>query len=271
MTKIGRFNLNEITFNRVCSAIKTRLLDIPHSIDWQFNQIAYENRSKIKSYKNIHQGKRCFIVANGPSLAKTNLDLLTNEYTFGMNRIYLYSPKSTFRPSYYVAVNELVLEQFYNEIIALAMPKFLNWNQRKNFKQHHGEIIYLKPKNVLSDSFQTDLTKPMVFGATVTFVTLQLAYYLGFKKVVLVGLDHDYAETGTPNKTEIRMYEEDKSHFHPNYFPKGIKWQLPDLKRSELEYEVARNLFSEDNREIVDATIEGKCSIFPKVNYESLF
>ncbi len=271
MTKFGRVDLEEITINRIYAAVKTRFLDIPHSLYWQYSRTAKTNRLRIRSYKNIHRGKRCFIIANGPSLAKTNLDLLTDEVTFGMNRIYLNFPESAFRPNYYVAVNGLVLDQFSEDISNLPMPKFLNWNQRKHFEKYRGEIIYLKPRNVLSDFFQTDLTKPMVFGATVTFVALQLAYTMGFKKVVLVGLDHDYAETGTPNKTEIRMYEEDKSHFHPNYFPKGIKWQLPDLIRSEIEFEIARKLFYDDNREIVDATIGGKCTVFEKVNYESLF
>ena len=60
---------------------------------------------------------RCFILGNGPSLKKTNLALLENEYTFGLNRIYLLFDQLGFSTTYYVAVNHLVIEQCANEII----------------------------------------------------------------------------------------------------------------------------------------------------------
>ena len=47
------------------------------------------NNSVFESYKDIHKGKRVFLIANGPSLADTNLDFLENEISFAMNRISL--------------------------------------------------------------------------------------------------------------------------------------------------------------------------------------
>ncbi|OGN75996.1 MAG: hypothetical protein A2X25_02195 [Chloroflexi bacterium GWB2_49_20] len=225
----------------------------------------------MSKYEGIHKGKRCFIVANGPSLNKMDLDLLKNEITFGLNRIYLNFDKSRFRPTYFVAVNELVLEQFARDISNLNMPKFINWNQRSYFPTRDPEIIYLKPKFVLNDVFECDLTRPFVFGGTVTFVTLQLAFYMGFHDVIIIGLDHSFVEKGIPNEKEIRSVEKDSSHFHPNYFPKGVKWQLPDLLRSELDYSIARSFYEKEGREILDATIGGKCKVFKKVDYDSLF
>lgn len=252
-------------------AARARLLEIPHSISWKFSTDAQSNKTRIQQFQNIHVNERCFIVANGPSLNKTDLSLLENEISFGVNRIYLNFSNSSFRPAYYVAVNELVLQQFSNEISIQPMPKFINWNQRAFFESSGNNLTYLKSKLVFSDFFQKDLTRPMVFGATVTFVALQLAFYMGFKKVILVGLDHDYAEKGTPNTTEFRKTDQDLSHFNNQYFPKGTKWQLPDLTRSDFDYTLARKIFEQDGREIVDATIGGKCEIFPKVDYESLF
>ena len=37
----------------------------------------------LKQYKNKYDGKRCFIVATGPSLTVEDLSLLKNEITFG--------------------------------------------------------------------------------------------------------------------------------------------------------------------------------------------
>ena len=104
-----------------------------------------------------------------------------------------------------------------------------------------------------------------------TYASIQLAYYMGFKEVVLIGLDHNYAEKGIPNKVEVRTSERDESHFHPNYFPKGVKWQLPDLLRNEVAYQMAKEAFIQDGRKILDATPEGKCPIFDRIDYLTLF
>lgn len=271
MSILGRYNLFEISLNRIFSAMKIRINEIPHTLAWKFSHTARENREYLKRFKGMHNGERCFIVANGPSLIRTNLDLLADEFTFGMNRIYLNFEKSSFRPTYFVTANELILEQFSNEISKLSMPKFLNWNRRFYYGLPSPDVVFFKSKMVLNDFFQYDLMHPLVVGASVTFVALQLAYYMGFQKVVLIGLDHNYADKGIPNKTERRTSERDESHFHAQYFPKGIKWQLPDLQRSEIDFEIARKSFERDGREILDATIGGKCQIFKKIDYLSLF
>lgn len=271
MNRFGRFNLSEISLTRLFSALKVRVNEIPHTFAWEFFHLARKNKECIQGFKDIHAGKRCFIVANGPSLLKTNLDFLANEFTFGMNRIYLNFERSSFRPTYLVTVNELILEQCANEIAQLDMPKFLNWNRRSYYGNLDSKTFFLKSKMTISDSFQYDLTRPMVVGATVTFVTLQLAYYMGFKKAILIGLDHNYTDKGIPSKTETRTSEQDESHFHAQYFPKGFKWQLPDLLRSEIEFEIARKSFEANKREVLDATIGGKCQVFEKVDYLSLF
>ncbi|MHC4307673.1 MAG: hypothetical protein ACYSR7_03510 [Planctomycetota bacterium] len=63
---------------------------------------------------------------------------------------------------------------------------------------------------------------------------------------------------------------EDPNHFDPNYFGKGFKWQLPDLKMAEQAYELARRAFEDDGRRIVDAAVGGKLQIFPKVEYKKI-
>jgi hypothetical protein len=269
MPKIGRYDLSEISTTRLASALKMRMREVPHALTWAFSSEARANRQRLMGFQNLHQGERCFIVANGPSLKVTNLELLQNEFSFGLNRIYLYFDQISFRPTYYATVNELILEQFPDEIAGLGMPKFLNWNRRSCFDLP-GNANFLKSRLVIHDFFQTDITKPLVVGATVTFVALQLAYYMGFKEVILVGLDHSYVEKGLPSGTETRTAEQDQSHFHPNYFPKGSRWQLPDLLRSEIDFSLARHAFEADGRRIFDATIGGKCEIFEKIDFSSI-
>jgi hypothetical protein len=268
--RLGRYRLSEVSFDRIRSAARTRIAELPHSLAWDLLSMAQENKQRVRHFSGKHNGERCFIVANGPSLTKTNLDLLAGEVTFGLNRIYLRFEQGKFRPTYFVAVNELILEQFASEIATLQIPKFLNWNRRSYFKGQDPDLLYLKSRMVIRDSFQYDLTRPLVVGATVTFVALQLAYYMGFRQVILVGLDHNYVDKGIPSNTELRTAAQDESHFHPNYFPRGSRWQLPDLLRAEIDFELARRAFAKDGREILDATIGGKCQVFPKVEFQSV-
>lgn len=266
-----RFKLSEVTFRRLYEAGMRRLHEMPHKNAWnRMDGLSRRNREKIESFRDRHKDERCFIVANGPSLSKMDLSPLKGEVTIGMNRIYILFEQWGFNTTYLACINELVLEQFSEDIEQLTIPKFLNWNRRDYFTEDTN-TIFLKLGLGLNDTFGQDLTKEISSGGTVTFACLQLAYYMGFKEVVLVGLDHNFVEKGRPNKTELRVAEKDESHCHPNYFPKGVKWQLPDLMRSEQAYSLAKDMFERDGRRIVDATVGGKCEIFDKVKFDSFF
>lgn len=270
---MNRFNLREMSLKRIYSGISRRIKDIPDSIAWDlaFHETKL-NKEKLLSYKDIHKGQRCFIIANGPSLKLLDLSKLNNEYTIGMNRIYLLFDSIQFFTTYYCAINNLVIQQFKKDISNLPMPRFLNWSERQLFNgDQSGNIQFLKITNSLEDSFIPNLLRPISSGGTVTFVALELAFFMGFSEVIIIGLDHNFQNQGEPNKVEVRKDTIDENHFSPNYFPQGIKWMLPDLKRSELAYSLANEAFIKNGRRIFDATIGGKCNIFPKVKFDSLF
>ena len=84
-----------------------------------------------------------------------------------------------------------------------------------------------------------------------TYVAMQLAYFMGFEEVVLVGVDHSFATKG-PAHEVVTSTGADPNHFDPTYFGKGFRWQLPDLETSELAYGLARQVFEADGRRIVD-------------------
>lgn len=231
------------------------------------------NSDKLLSgYMNAHQEKRCVIIGNGPSLKKMDLSFLRNEITFGLNRIYLGFEKWNFMPTYYVSVNQLVIEQNMKEILEVPVPKFLALNNLDGVSDTSG-IILLKTTGLPSDSvppFSVDPRSCIWEGFTVTFVAMQLAWYMGFSEVVLIGVDHHFVTTGPANK-EILSEGEDKNHFDPGYFGKGVRWHLPDLVNSEVAYRIAKIAFEADGRRIVDATVDGKLTIFPKADYRQLF
>jgi len=217
--------------------------------------------------KDKHQGERCFIIGNGPSLKNTDLSLLKDEVTFGMNRIYLLFDRVGFVTTYYVSVNDLVIEQSAHDIVSLPCPKFISWRTR-DLIDFTDDMMFLHSRG--EPMFYTDITKGMWEGATVTYVAMQIAYYLGFREVILIGVDHSFATQGEPHAAVVSQGE-DPNHFDPQYFGKGFRWNLPDLERSELAYRVAKYQFERDGREIIDATVGGKLQVFRKVDYQTLF
>ena len=240
-----------------------------HQVAGMFSPRLRSDRERLKTFRGRHQGERCFIIGNGPSLKKTVLSLLRNEITFGMNRIYLMFEELGFPTTYFFAVNTLVIEQCASEIQALSIPKFLTWRSRQWVSGDSGSLFvdtdYRGP-----ESFSVDLAGRVFEGGTVTYVALQAAYWMGFQEVILVGVDHSYSTKGPPNATVVSE-SEDPNHFHPKYFGRGFRWQLPDLEASERSFRLARDAFEADGRKVVDATVGGLLNVFPKVDYKSLF
>jgi len=231
------------------------------------SEILDRSRVKLAKFQNIHKGRRCVIIGNGPSLNKMDLSFLKDEITFGMNRIYLLSDKWNFTPTYYVSVNPLVLEQSAEDIIKIPSPKFLSHAGIPYFKDT-DDLIFFDSKSEWY--FSKDACEGISEGWTVTYVAMQLAYYMGFSEVILIGVDHHFVTQGVPNK-EVVSQGADPNHFHPGYFGKGTRWHLPDLERSEGSYRKAQEAFATDGRRILDATVGGKLTIFPKVDYQQVF
>lgn len=223
----------------------------------------------LRSYRNLHAGERCFILGNGPSLRDTDLSLLRDEITFGMNRIYLLFLEMGYQTTYYLAINTLVVEQSGMDIESLSMPKFITWRAR-NWVELGENSAFIDSDFTPPASFATDCTGRIFEGSTVTYVAMQLAFYMGFQKVILVGVDHSFHTKGPPNAV-VAAGEVDSDHFSPDYFSKGYRWQLPDLEASEEAYKLAKITFEKSGRQILDATIGGKLTIFPKVDYQGLF
>ena len=227
-----------------------------------------ESIRRLGKLKDSHKGERCFVLGNGPSLKHTDLSKLKGEFCIGFNRIFLAADELGFTPSILVAINDLVVEQSTVEFKALQMPKFFSWRARKWLSlDEHTHFLYT---SYTSPRFSTDVRGRVWEGATVTNVGLQLAYHMGFKQVILIGVDHSFADKGKPNTTVVSQGD-DPNHFSTAYFGKGFRWQLPDLETSELGYRLARKAYEADDREVLDATIGGKLQIFKKADYDSLF
>jgi len=220
---------------------------------------------RLEGFRDIHRGEDCFLIGNGPSLNKMELSLLNDYHTIGLNKIFLLFEKTNLNIEYHVCVNRFVLEQCRNEFLEMQCPSFISYKHGKKLFGHSEKIFFLGDIHSKWTFFE-DITRGISQGSTVTYAALQVAFYLGFSRVFLIGVDHSFAQKGTPHKVET-LKGDDISHFDPNYF-KGMKWQLPDLEGSEKAYSLAKMSFEKHNRSVFDATVGGKLNIFPKISFD---
>jgi hypothetical protein len=207
-------------------------------------------RARLAALRDRHRGETCVILGNGPSIKELDLQQLDGVATFCLNRGYLLWEGSGRTPSFYVAVNDLVIEQFHSEIAVLPCPLFLPWRHRARFPGVSNATFF----EIRTDQrFITDATRGVAPCATVTVAALQLAYYMGFSTVILLGIDHRFETEGQPHE-RVRQDGVDPNHFRGDYFDPGTLWNLPDLRQSERGYAMAQAAFETDGRRIVNAT-----------------
>lgn len=247
--------------------LSARVRDFGHGVGYSTDPQGRRSASALENLRDCHAGDRCFILGNGPSLTKLDLSRLKAEHTFGLNRGYLLFDKLGFATSYHVCINALVAAQFAPELGTLDSRKVFAWSVREHFAAG-TDITFVRTMD--RPHFSTNPAHGVWDGSTVTYVALQLAFFFGFTEVVLIGVDHNFATKG-PANTTVTSTSRDASHFDPSYFGPGVRWQLPDLARSEIAYQMAHDHFTRAGRRVLDATLDGKLRVFDKVRYDSLF
>jgi len=195
------------------------------------------------------------VIGNGPSLSDVPVKFLEKYPSFGSNRIYLLEG---FRPTYFVAVNPLVIEQFNREINLLECPKFIT----AHYTRHLLTDAFPLYTSVIP-SFSRDPEQWVYEGYTVTYVSLQLAFYMGYDTVLLVGVDHSYDFEGEPNDMQVSKGD-DVNHFSPDYFGIGRRWHLPNLFAMERAYNMAKTVYEYQGKRIVNLTPGSMLDVFDK-------
>jgi hypothetical protein len=205
-----------------------------------------------EALKQARHADVCIIIGNGPSLNAVPRDFLYRYDTFGTNRIYL-----KFVPEFYAAVNPLVIEQSIEDIATLdSAAKFVAQAWASKVPGAFGLISRDVPH------FSRDPSKGIYEGFTVTYVCMQLAFFMGYRTALLVGVDHRYTFVGEPNQEKV-LQGDDPNHFDPNYFS-GMRWNNPDLEHSELAYQMAKTNWEADGRRIVNLGPDSVLDVFER-------
>ena len=238
----------------------------------------------FEKYKNIHSGKRVFLVANGPSLNETDLDLIKDEISFGMNRISLKYRDTSWRPTYYL---------FSSTNVRSSKPWHKEW--RKSVKesieekditcfisdQFKGDIdpfgIYTKVKwfnrmsenkpdikgNIDPGCFSTNVIERIDKTGTTMNLALQLCYHMGFSEVVFVGADLGWTkDAGTKN---------DPNHFAKEYTaeigrPEKANNQMRNVHSLSLKRFLERSDF---NVNFYNASSKTVLDVYPIIDFNT--
>jgi hypothetical protein len=239
---------------------------------------------QAKRFKNKHLGESCFIIGNGPSLTVEDLNMIGKVPSFSSNRINLILEKTKWKPYYYTFTDSIMATKFFNEVNSMEKKQMIivitNYGfdaLKKYFSKR--EYIFLracrKKENNGFPKFSSDISRKIFTHGTVTYANIQLAVYMGFKNIYLIGVDHNYAiEKKEDGTVEINQEMIGKDHFDKNYYntwlSSGSK-PISDTSAMTKSYVSAKRYCETNGIRIFNATRGGKLDVFPRVNFEDLF
>ena len=259
---------------QICASMQARVVQ-----PWQqkhFEKTKYGRQ--ISKYKNKYAGQRCFIVANGPSLRAEDLDLLHNrgEITFGMNRIYKLFDQTAWRPTYYVCEDELIAQSQQAEINSIqAQAKFipieLKWYHDVDIAGANYFHINYRKEDQFPFAFSTDAAHQMDCRGTVTFTCMQLAAYMGFSEIYLLGVDHNYQKTIDINGNVV-VDPNAKDYFCEEYDSDIKDVVVHDMGNNTRAYMDAKKYSDSTGGKVTiyNATRGGKLEVFERVDFDEI-
>ena len=262
----------------------------------------------LRGYKNKYEGRRCFIIGNGPSLKPEDLDKIhaNGDFSIASNRIFLIFDKTEWRPNIYTSRDTAglkpsidLISEIESELkLLLLMPrqKMLPVRNAVPLRELPTNNMWLITRSMTP--FSDDITRGVYLTNTITYVNMQIAVYLGFKEIYLIGIDHQYAKMWhVPDKfrnydvrankdnfkdgqvinfaPEIQVVEGIQNHFCADYMEGvheiGEKATAYAIDEATLSYQSAKQYAQAHSIKIKNATRGGKLNVFPRVNFDSLF
>lgn len=192
----------------------------------------------IGDYRGIHkkEGGRVFITASGPSLLETDPEILKNEWVFCVNETF-----NRFPWAQYAAACDR------EPALNLAWKEPAIWFVTRRFPGKYDK--YKKTVFIRTgppEHFFGDLTKGIHVNGTTTLFALQIADWMGFKKIYLLGLDLKEGK--------------DRTHFYGN---------KPDFERlTKKHFGLMTNGFTKAAKKIghkvVNCSMDSALSCFEK-------
>lgn len=290
---------------RVRSAVRplaTRVLDV---VDPDRPLLRLSRWARVPSYRQraVRLGRlrqvdrgRCFVIGNGPSLSTMDLGPLAAETTWMSNRAYVFYDQIRWRPSYYVVTDRHSINRNADDFSRLIerepgthwfLPDEVLLGRELQTKA--GNVTWVPTTYMDLDHAEPSIpdelpmgldTVGLAVGYTVTAAAIQLAAFLGYDPIYLIGCDNSYQKPAEDETIEVNTVlgtevvvagaRDDVNHFHPDYHRPGDEWVLPRTDLVVKTYELVRDACERAGVTVLNATAGGQLEVFPRVDYSSL-
>ena len=267
-----------------------RQMRLPREIYYKFQlkrqlavlpkELLKNNTEEFKKLKGKYAGKRCFIIGNGPSLTVDDLNKLKNEITFGSNRIFTIYGKTDWRPTFYANQDQVVLENMLSELGDTVSQSQLTFLSAHNYSICSEQLKYVDnvlwmakrflPPHNSRYRFSPDASKEVIEGVTITYTCMQIAAYMGFSEIYLLGIDHNYPIEIDDDGNIIKNDDSVKAYFGDAMVSMS-DINLPKVVEMTRAYISAEKYSRENGFRIYNATRGGKLEVFQRVDFDALF
>lgn len=233
------------------------------------------DKVKLNSLRNLHTGRRAFVICNGPSLNSDDLNKLqdNNEISFAANLISAMIEVSNWIPTYYTVTDPIGVYSLFDAMNTIsAKIKFLPQDSYITGRRVKGDVVFFNregDRSLLNNPrFSEDCSEIIYTIATVTYTSLQLAVYMGIKEIYIIGCDHRFAKQYRMDGT-IEEYQGQNNYFS------GVKAKYQrgasNIGEQAIAFEAAKKYADEHGIKIYNATRGGYLETFERVDFDSLF
>ena len=221
--------------------------------------------SEIRDFHNKYEGKPLFIVGNGKSLQVTPLEKM--EYTMAMNNIALIYDEREWRPTFYWNSTKNIEGLWWYEqackTINLGIPSFVR--QHSSLPRLTNVIrfdyIYAFDDGIPHALWARDAAKCMFHYRMSVYGATQMACYMGFNPIYLVGCDLNFSK------------DPDECHFD-NRYEGEFEWTDEKVDWENYWQEVAhkriKGFTDQMGFEVYNATVGGNLEVYPRVNVKDV-
>ena len=232
----------------------------------------------IAAYKDKYAGKRCFLIGNGPSLRAEDLDVLAanGEVCFAFNRIYNIFDQTKWRPDFYISQDEKMLQGCADVVDRTSLGvKFIPINLKWYYDIQIRDATWFMMRSPAENAgkpldFSDDAARVLYQASTGMYTAAQLAAYMGFKEIYLIGVDHHF-HISQNNAGEIIVDDSVKDYFSEKYNTDKENLYIPNTEKSTLTYVAMKEQCERRGIRVFNATRGGKLEVFKRVDFGSLF
>jgi len=221
---------------------------------------------KLLRLKDAYKGQSAWLIGNGPSVKSDDLDRLQGQLCFAFNRFSLAYDQTRLRPQFTLCSDRQTIEDFFEEIAAQAGGTVLRAQTDRPEESSAAEWLRVAP--VFPPLFSKKPAVRVSAGGSSPFIAMQVAYYLGIRRLYLYGMDFTYQlRTNAQSKDPMRGAVGEGNHFISDYRA-GLPWSPPNTMNILMAFLTAREIFSADGGFIRNATRGGALDIFERCDFE---